>query len=119
MTDATVTVRKNSSASNGAAADLKANTDTDILEINSSQASTQEPQGYGHKKYVDEWNPDGLLPPTDEELETLKRVPGHAPYHTYLICLIEFAERGSYYGVSNILTNFIQRKLPEGMYSTF
>lgn len=55
-----------------------------------------------------------MIPPTAEEAETLKRLPGHAPYHTYLICLIEFAERGSYYGVSGILANFIQRKLPKG-----
>lgn len=69
----------------------------------------------GHyQKFYDEFNPDGLKRPTEEESLTLRRVLGHAPYVTYLICLVEFAERGSYYGVTGILSNFIQRPMPEG-----
>ncbi|CDR45360.1 CYFA0S18e00100g1_1 [Cyberlindnera fabianii] len=52
--------------------------------------------------------------PTEEEYSTLPHVIGHAPYATYLICLIEFAERASYYGVKNRLNNFIQLPLPDG-----
>lgn len=52
--------------------------------------------------------------PTEEEYQTLPRSLGHAPYATYLICLIEFAERASYYGVKGRLNNFIQLPLPEG-----
>ncbi|ODV94660.1 hypothetical protein PACTADRAFT_50520 [Pachysolen tannophilus NRRL Y-2460] len=70
--------------------------------------------GKKREKYVDEWNPDGLREPTEEEKTTLRRTIGHAPYACYLICLIEFAERGSYYGVTGCLTNFIQRPLPAG-----
>lgn len=69
---------------------------------------------YAVQPYTDEYNPDGLFPPTEEEEHTLRRVAGHPPLHVYLICLIEFAERGSYYGVSGILTNFVQRPLPDG-----
>lgn len=52
--------------------------------------------------------------PTQEEYSTLPRSLGHAPYVTYCVCLIEFAERASYYGVKNRLNNFIQLPLPEG-----
>jgi POT family proton-dependent oligopeptide transporter len=52
--------------------------------------------------------------PTEEEYQTLPKVLGHPPYVTYLICLMEFAERASYYGVGGRLNNFIQLPLPEG-----
>ncbi len=52
--------------------------------------------------------------PTTEDYSTLRRTLGHAPYATYLICLVEFAERASYYGVKNRLNNFVQLKLPAG-----
>ncbi len=47
-------------------------------------------------------------------METLRKVPGYIPWACYLVCLIEFAERGSYYGVTGSLSNFIQFSLPEG-----
>lgn len=36
--------------------------------------------------------------PTDEELKTLRRVPGKVPMIAYLLCCVEFCERASYYG---------------------
>lgn len=36
--------------------------------------------------------------PTDEELATLRRVPGKIPTVAYLLCIVEFCERASYYG---------------------
>ncbi|CCH42578.1 Peptide transporter [Wickerhamomyces ciferrii] len=51
--------------------------------------------------------------PTTEDYATLPKKLGHAPYKTYLICLIEFAERASYYGVKGRLNNFIQLPLPK------
>lgn len=35
--------------------------------------------------------------PTDEELRTLRRIPGNLPIVAYLICIVEFCERASYY----------------------
>ncbi|WEJ96819.1 peptide transporter ptr2 [Yamadazyma tenuis] len=64
--------------------------------------------------YVDELNPRGLRFPTKEESRTLRRVLGHAPTVVYLICLVELAERASYYSTQGLLTNFIQRPLPAG-----
>ena len=37
--------------------------------------------------------------PTEEELATLRRVPGQIPTIAYLLCAVEFCERASYYGV--------------------
>ena len=36
--------------------------------------------------------------PTDEELQTLRRVAGNVPLVAYLLCAVEFCERASYYG---------------------
>lgn len=36
--------------------------------------------------------------PTEEELATLRRVPGKVPVIAYLLCAVEFCERASYYG---------------------
>lgn len=52
--------------------------------------------------------------PTDEELRTLRRVPGNIPIIAYLICVVEFAERASYYGVQPLISNFVNRPLPIG-----
>ncbi|KAJ7684421.1 PTR2-domain-containing protein [Mycena polygramma] len=52
--------------------------------------------------------------PTEEERETLRFVPGKIPWAAYLICLVEFAERASYYGCTGVFANYIQRPLPVG-----
>ena len=52
------------------------------------------------------------LPPTEEEKKNLRRVAGALPAVAYWICLVEFAERASYYGVKPLFTNFVNRKLP-------
>ncbi|KAF8174087.1 peptide transporter PTR2A [Pholiota molesta] len=52
---------------------------------------------------------DGLEFPTEEERETLRRVPDSIPWAAYLIAIVEFAERFS--------TNFIQRSLPPGSHT--
>ncbi|KAF8882515.1 peptide transporter PTR2A [Gymnopilus junonius] len=57
---------------------------------------------------------DGLEFPTDEERATLRRVPDSLPWNAYLISVVEFAERFSFYGSSVVFTNFIQRPLPPG-----
>lgn len=52
--------------------------------------------------------------PTDEDLATLRRVPGKLPLVAYAICAVEFAERASYYGVQQLIGNFVNRPLPAG-----
>ncbi|KAL4901070.1 hypothetical protein BDW74DRAFT_160693 [Aspergillus multicolor] len=52
--------------------------------------------------------------PTDEELKTLRRIPGSLPTVAYLICIAEFCERASYLGVSGLISNFVNRPMPAG-----
>lgn len=52
--------------------------------------------------------------PTEEELATLRRVPGKVPTVAYFLCAIEFCERASYYGCQGLFSNFVNRPLPEG-----
>ncbi|KAB5579903.1 H+/oligopeptide symporter [Coniochaeta sp. 2T2.1] len=52
--------------------------------------------------------------PTEHELKTLRRVPGSLPLIAYYICAVEFAERSSYYGISALISNYVNRKLPVG-----
>ncbi|KAG7285611.1 hypothetical protein NEMBOFW57_010240 [Staphylotrichum longicolle] len=52
--------------------------------------------------------------PTEEELAVLRRVPGTIPTLAYLICVVEFCERASYYGIQPLISNFVNRPLPDG-----
>ncbi|KAF2767015.1 putative MFS peptide transporter [Teratosphaeria nubilosa] len=52
--------------------------------------------------------------PTTEELSTLRRVADDIPTVAWLLCLVEFAERASYYGVQTVFSNFMQFPLPAG-----
>lgn len=50
--------------------------------------------------------------PTEEELAVLRRVPGNIPLLAYLICVVEFCERASYYGIQPLISNYVNRPLP-------
>ncbi|RYP11895.1 hypothetical protein DL767_011298 [Monosporascus sp. MG133] len=52
--------------------------------------------------------------PTEEEMQTLRRVSGQIPWPAFTLACIEAAERFSYYGSAVLYTNFVQRPLPEG-----
>ncbi|KAH8928684.1 oligopeptide transporter [Atractiella rhizophila] len=52
--------------------------------------------------------------PTEEEKRTLRHVEDTFPLVSYLIAIVECAERFSYYGCVIVFTNFIQRSLPPG-----
>jgi dipeptide/tripeptide permease len=52
--------------------------------------------------------------PTEEDLATLRRVAGGMPTVAYLLCLVEFCERASYYGCQGLFSNFVNRPLPPG-----
>ncbi|KAF2762383.1 PTR2-domain-containing protein [Pseudovirgaria hyperparasitica] len=53
-----------------------------------------------------------LVIPTEEELHTLKRVPGVLPWIAFTVAFVELCERFSYYGTVAIFVNFIQRDRP-------
>lgn len=52
--------------------------------------------------------------PTEEEKQTLSHVPGSIPWVAYVLCIVELAERASYYGASTVFNNFMEYGLPEG-----
>ncbi|KAI1337838.1 general substrate transporter [Xylariaceae sp. FL0016] len=74
------------------------------------------PEGDHHAAYLDPniMENDYEGKPTEEELKTLPRVPGSLPAVAYLICIVEFCERASYYGVQPLISNYVNRPLPEG-----
>ncbi|KAL3492274.1 POT family-domain-containing protein [Aspergillus germanicus] len=52
--------------------------------------------------------------PTDEELNSLRRVSGKIPWIMWTIAFVELCERFSYYGSAVLYTNFVNRPLPPG-----
>lgn len=52
--------------------------------------------------------------PTPEEAATLRKVADRIPLVAYSLCIVELAERASYYGVQTIFSNFMQFPLPAG-----
>jgi len=50
--------------------------------------------------------------PTAHEIATLRMVPAGMPWPAIAMCLIEFAERASYYGSIGPFSNFIRGPLP-------
>ncbi len=52
--------------------------------------------------------------PTEEESQTLRKVPGNLPLVAFALCLVEFAERASYYGAKTVFSNFVEFPLPKG-----
>ncbi|KAL1745382.1 POT family-domain-containing protein [Schizophyllum fasciatum] len=66
-----------------------------------------------HTVAITEADEDGRAP-TPEEKVTLRHVSAPIPWSSYVVCVVELAERASYYGVSGVFTNFIQRPLPAG-----
>ncbi|KAF8869773.1 peptide/h+ symporter protein [Infundibulicybe gibba] len=51
---------------------------------------------------------------TQHELDTLRPVADRLPYTAWLVVVVEFAERWTYYGTTNIYNNYIRAPLPRG-----
>ncbi|KAF8869772.1 peptide/h+ symporter protein [Infundibulicybe gibba] len=51
---------------------------------------------------------------TQHELDTLRHVADRLPYAAWLVAVVEFAERWSYYATTNIYNNYIRAPLPRG-----
>lgn len=56
----------------------------------------------------------GLVIPTQEELDTLPHITAKLPWTSYLLCIMDFAERASFWGFKNVFSNFIRAPLPAG-----
>ncbi|EEA28837.1 MFS peptide transporter, putative [Talaromyces marneffei ATCC 18224] len=51
--------------------------------------------------------------PTEEEKATLRKVSDDLSFVAFALCLVEFAERASYYGAQNVFSNFVEFPLPK------
>lgn len=59
-------------------------------------------------------NRDLYPEPTPEEASTLRKVADKIPLIAFSLCIVEAAERASYYGAQNVFSNFVQFPLPAG-----
>lgn len=62
----------------------------------------------------DTLGPNGEVYPTQEEVQTLRRVRGKIDWIIYSIAFVELCERFAYYGTTAVFVNFIQHPLPPG-----
>lgn len=53
-------------------------------------------------------------PPTEEERKILRKVYDSIPVAAWSLCVVELAERASYYGVKAVFNNYMQFPLPTG-----
>lgn len=56
----------------------------------------------------------GLIKPSEEDLQTLRRVPAKLPWIAFTVAFVELCERFAYYGTTAVMVNFIQQPLPAG-----
>ena len=79
----------------------------------SENAENTYPSEESPNKHVqDEGFKDGTSTPTEEDLINLRRVSGKIPLVAYSLCIVDFAERASYYGCTFVFSNFVQFPLP-------
>jgi proton-dependent oligopeptide transporter, POT family len=57
---------------------------------------------------------EDYIVPTEEEQRSLRKVCGHIPAVAYFLCIVELAERASYYGAKGVFNNYLQFPLPKG-----
>ncbi|CDS04124.1 hypothetical protein LRAMOSA07079 [Lichtheimia ramosa] len=76
------------------------------------QVTESSIQGYKEEYELDEFvlaeNDSNGPEPTEEDYKNLREVTDSIPYSAYLIILIEFCERFTYYGLSGPFQNYIQ-----------
>jgi POT family proton-dependent oligopeptide transporter len=59
-------------------------------------------------EHEDQYGPE----PTAEDYKTLREVADAIPYSAYLVIVIEFCERFTYYGLTGPFQNYIQNPAP-------
>lgn len=57
---------------------------------------------------------DDLIKPSEEDLDSLRRVPAPLPWIAFTVAFVELCERFAYYGTTAVMVNFIQQPLPPG-----
>jgi proton-dependent oligopeptide transporter, POT family len=99
---------------------VEPDTDQGIPSIQATHAATKQtsPESIHSKSEHDQHSrvidDDAYPSPTKEEENTLRKVYDTIPLTAWSLCLVEMAERASYYGVKAAFNNFMQFPLPEG-----
>lgn len=86
----------------------------DLTNTPSSSSLQEQKALCEHEQEVSSDTNEACPPPTAEESQTLRRVAGSLPLVSFSLCLVEFAERASYYGANTVFANFTQFPLPKG-----
>lgn len=77
------------------------------------KSTETDPKNPEHDRIRDSTEDEYPLP-TEEEGQTLRKVSASLPLVSFSLCLVEFAERASYYGAKTVFSNFVQFPLPKG-----
>ncbi|KAI9323526.1 POT family-domain-containing protein [Dichotomocladium elegans] len=77
--------------------------------MSSDKLEKEEIHTIASENIIDDEYPE----PTEEDLKTLREVPDKLPISAFLVILIEFCERFTYYGLSGPFQNYIQWPHPE------
>lgn len=83
------------------------------IPISTSEISLDGDREY-LSEYADEYNPAGCVLAKPEDASRYRNITTRPDVICMLILVVEFAERGSYYGTQGVLNNFIMRPLPLG-----
>ncbi len=70
----------------------------------------EKDQIVGHSEKALAETPDGEEP-NDEENKTLRHVAENLPLSAWLVAFVELCERFTYYGMSGMFQNYVQRPL--------
>ncbi|KAI9243817.1 POT family-domain-containing protein [Phascolomyces articulosus] len=79
---------------------------TGAVEVHDSKSIENE-------KQITETTEEEHIAPTEEDWKELREVADHVPFSAFLVILIEFCERFTYYGVTGPFQNYIQQPAPE------
>ncbi|WYZ40934.1 hypothetical protein EsH8_IV_001275 [Colletotrichum jinshuiense] len=95
---------------------VEPDSDQGVHPEKTQHASTLDVESQGNS--LDEPGPvvddEAYPPPTAEERSTLRKVADSIPLTSWSLCVVEMAERASYYGVKAAFNNYLQFPLPEG-----
>jgi POT family proton-dependent oligopeptide transporter len=81
------------------------------IEPSSKLSLLEKPHDNASDTDLTEDNPNDVLP-TDEDWKTLREVADSLPLSAYLVILIEFCERFTFYGLSGPFQNYVQAPDP-------
>lgn len=90
---------------------------SESFEVTTSSSEKMKEVQVGEGEVIFDSSEDDYPAPTEEESTTLRKVAGSMPLVSFSLCLVELAERASYYGAYTVYSNFVEFPLPKGMFT--